>query len=96
VIDTEMGELAERAAMSIRTVKDILANPTVQLYFLRYKVRRMMTQNGVRTAGITLLVRMDDPLTPDDQKTHDLPESGHWYTPDFGPDEDEEETEPES
>jgi hypothetical protein len=97
VIDTEMGELAERAAMSVRTVKDILANPTVQMYFLRYKVRRIMTQNGVRTAGITLLVRMDDPLTPEDQKTHDLPESGHWYTPDFGPDEqDEEETERES
>lgn len=91
VIDTEMGELAARAAMSVRTVKDILANETVQRYFLRYKVRRMMTQNGVRTAGITLLVRMDDPLTPDDQKAHDLPESEHWYTPDFGPEEDEEE-----
>ncbi len=91
VIDTEMGELAERAAMSVRTVKDILANETVQHYFLRYKVRRMMTQNGVRTAGITLLVRMDDPLTPEDQKAHDLPESENWYTPDFGPDEDEEE-----
>ncbi len=91
VIDTEMGELAERAAMSVRTVKDILANETVQRYFLRYKVRRMMTQNGVRTAGITLLVRMDDPLTPEDQKTHDLTEIEHWYTPDFGPEENEEE-----
>ncbi|TLN19514.1 hypothetical protein FDZ74_06075 [bacterium] len=93
VIDTEMGELAQRAAMSVRTVKDILANPGVQHYFLRYKVRRMMTQNGVRTAGITLLVRMDDPLTPDDQKLHELPESEHWYTPDFGPGEDEEDDE---
>ncbi len=26
-----------------------------------------MTPNGVRTAGIALLVRMDDPLTPADQ-----------------------------
>jgi hypothetical protein len=95
VIDTEMGELAARAAMSVRTVKDILANPTVQRFFLRYKVRRMMTQNGVRTAGITLLVRMDDPLTPDDQKSHDLPESERWYTPDFGPEEDEDEEEEE-
>lgn len=91
VIDTEMGELAERAAMSVRTVKDILANPTVQHYFLRYKVRRMMTSNGVRTAGITLLVRMDDPLTPDDQVAHEITENEHWYTPDFGPAEGAEE-----
>lgn len=91
VIDTEMGELAARAAMSVRTVKDILANPDVQRYFLRYKVRRMMTSNGVRTAGITLLVRMDDPLTPDDQAAHEISENEHWYTPDFGPGEGEEE-----
>ena len=88
VIDTEMGELAARAAMSVRTVKDILANQLVQRYFLRYRVRRMMTSNGVRTAGITLLVRMDDPLTPEDQAAHEISENEHWYTPDFGPGED--------
>ncbi|NMB68270.1 MAG: hypothetical protein GYA20_05870 [Chloroflexi bacterium] len=90
VIDTEMAELAARAAMSVRTVKDILATEAVQRYFLRYKVRRMMTSNGVRTAGITLLVRMDDPLTPEDQAAHEISENEHWYTPDFGPGEDEE------
>jgi len=91
VIDTEMGELAARAALSVRTVKDILANEMVQHYFLRYKVRRMMTSNGVRTAGITLLVRMDDPLTPEDQAAHEISENEHWYTPDFGPDEKDDE-----
>jgi hypothetical protein len=84
-VETEMGELAARAAVSLRTVKDVLANELVQRYFLRYKVRRMMTPNGVRTAGILLQVRMDDPLTPEDQALNNLPEEEHWYTGDFGP-----------
>ena len=80
--------LCVSADVSVRTVKDILANEMVQHYFLRYRVRRMMTSNGVRTAGITLLVRMDDPLTPEDQAAHEISENEHWYTPDFGPGED--------
>jgi hypothetical protein len=88
-VETEMAELAHRAAVSVRTVKDVLAGELVQSYFLRYKVRRMMTPNGVRTAGIVLQVRMDDPLTPEDQVVHNIPEEEHWYTPDFGGDEDE-------
>jgi hypothetical protein len=48
-----------------------------------------MTTNGVRTAGIVLQVRMDDPLTPEDQLTHDLTENEDWYLPEFaGEDED--------
>jgi hypothetical protein len=86
-VETEMGEIARRAAVSVRTVKDVLAGELVQSYFLRYKVRRMMTPNGVRTAGIVLQVRMDDPLTPEDQAAHNLPEEEHWYTGEF---EDEE------
>lgn len=82
-IDTEMSELARRAAVSVRTVKDVLANDLVQRYFLRYIVRRIMTPNGVRTAGITLLVRMDDPITPDDQAELNLPEEERWYSPEF-------------
>jgi len=39
-----------------------------------------MTPNGVRTAGIVLQVRMDDPLTPEDQEAHNLPEEERWYT----------------
>jgi len=88
-IETEMGELARRAAVSVRTVKDVLNTPVVQNFFLRYKVRRVMTPNGVRTAGIVLQVRMDDPLTPEDQVTHNLAEGQNWYTPDFASDEDE-------
>jgi hypothetical protein len=67
----------------VRTVKDVLNNELVKRYFLRYKVRRMMTPNGVRTAGILLQVRMDDPLTPDDQREHNLPEDLRWYSSDF-------------
>jgi len=88
IIETEMSELASRAAVSVRTVKDVLTNDLVKKYFLRYKVRRIMTVNGVRTAGISLQVRMDDPLTPSDQELSKCPESEIWYSPDFE-DEDE-------
>ena len=83
VIETDMTELANRADVSVRTVKDVLNQPLVKQYFLRYKVRRVMTSNGVRTAGIVLQVRMDDPLTPEDQAQHDLAEGERWYTADF-------------
>jgi hypothetical protein len=83
VVETEMGEIAEKAAVSVRTVKDVLNNELVQRYFLRYRVRRVMTSNGVRTAGISLQVRMDDPLTPLDQVTSGLMEDEEWYFPEF-------------
>lgn len=83
VIETDMTELAKRASVSVRTVKDVLNNDLVKRYFLRYRVRRVMTPNGVRTAGIILMVRMDDPLTPEDQSRHSLSEEEHWYTADF-------------
>ena len=83
VVETEMGELAERAAVSVRTVKDVLNAELVQRYFLRYRVRRVMTPNGVRTAGISLQVRMDDPLTPLDQVKTGLLEEEEWYLPEF-------------
>ncbi len=83
VVETEMGEIAERAAVSVRTVKDVLNAELVQRYFLRYRVRRVMTSNGVRTAGISLQVRMDDPLTPLDQVKTGLMEEEEWYLPEF-------------
>jgi hypothetical protein len=79
-IETEMSELAERAAVSVRTVKSVLNDELVRKYFLRYSIRRMMTPNGVRTAGITLQVRMDDPLTPDDQEVSGILEDELWVT----------------
>ncbi len=82
-VETDMAELARRAAVSVRTVKDVLAQDLVQRYFLRYIVRRMMTPNGIRTAGITLQVRMDDPLTPTDQDEYNLPEEERWYSLEF-------------
>jgi hypothetical protein len=88
-VETDMSELARRAAVSVRTVKDVLNNDDVRRYFLRYKVRRIMTPNGVRTAGITLQVRMDDPLTPEDQEASGLVEDEHWYTLDVGEEEDD-------
>ncbi len=87
VVETEMGEIAERAAVSVRTVKDVLNNHQVQEYFLRYRVRRVMTANGVRTAGISMQVRMDDPLIPQDQVDSGIEEEEHWYLPEFGPSE---------
>ncbi|HTX78928.1 MAG TPA: DnaA N-terminal domain-containing protein [Longilinea sp.] len=82
-IETEMGALAQRAAVSVRTIKDVLNDALVKQYFLRYRVRRVMTVNGVRTAGILLQVRMDDPLTPADQELSGIAESEHWFTLDF-------------
>jgi hypothetical protein len=82
-VETDMGEIAAKANVSIRTVKDVLGGELVKKYFLRYTVRRMMTPNGIRTAGITLLVRMDDPLTPEDQDVLNLPEAERWYPAEF-------------
>ncbi len=82
-VETDMSELARLASVSVRTVKDVLNNDLVKRYFLRYKVRRIMTANGVRTAGIRLHVRMDDPLTPEDQDVHHLQEEERWYPADF-------------
>jgi hypothetical protein len=82
-IETEMSELASRAAVSVRTVKDVLTSDLVQKFFLRYRVRRVMTPNGVRTAGISLQVRMDDPLTPQDQELSGFIENEQWYSPEF-------------
>lgn len=87
-VETEMGELARRAAVSLRTVKDVLNQELIQQYFLRYRVRRVMTPNGVRTAGISLLVRMDDPLTPEDQQANALPEEACWYPAEYGGEEE--------
>jgi hypothetical protein len=89
-IETDMSELAKRASVSVRTVKDVLSNPLIHKYFLRYTVRRIFTPNGVRTAGISLQVRMDDPLSPDDQENNHLFEEEHWYTAEFEGDEEEE------
>ena len=80
IIETDMAEIARRASVSVRTVKDVLNNEWVKKYFLRYLVRRIMTPNGVRTAGITLQVRMDDPLTPEDQDANHISEDEEWYT----------------
>lgn len=88
-IETEMAELAERSALSVRTVKTVLNDELVRKYFLRYRTRRIMTPNGVRTAGIQLYVRMDDPLTPEDQGKFNLPEEEFWYAPEYGDAEEE-------
>jgi hypothetical protein len=83
VVETEMGELAVRAAVSVRTVKEVLNDELVMHYFLRYRVRRVMTSYGVRTAGISLQVRMDDPLTPSDQVSTGIIEEEEWYLAEF-------------
>ena len=82
-IETDMAELAARASVSVRTVKDVLNQTLIKRYFVRYSVRRVVTQNGVRTAGILLQVRMDDPLIPEDQAASGIAENEHWYSPVF-------------
>lgn len=83
ILETEMGELAEQACISVRTLKTVLKNELIKRYFIRYTVRRVMTPNGIRTAGIRLQVRMDDPLTPEDQVALDEIDAGTWYLPEF-------------
>ena len=90
-IETDMAELAARASVSVRTVKDVLNQELVKRFFIRYSVRRIMTPNGVRTAGIFLQVRMDDPLTPEDQTTADLVENDHWFSTEFDDEQDDNE-----
>jgi len=83
ILETEMGELAEQACVSVRTLKTVLKNELVKRYFIRYTVRRVMTPNGIRTAGIRLQVRMDDPVTPEDQEIRGIYESDTWFSPEF-------------
>jgi hypothetical protein len=78
-VETEMTDLADRAQLSVRTLKTMLNNELIKKYFIRYIVRRTMTPNGIRTAGITLQVRMDDPLTPEDQERIGYQEVGTWF-----------------
>ena len=83
ILETEMGELAQQACVSVRTLKTVLKNELVKRYFIRYTVRRVMTPNGIRTAGIRLQVRMDDPVTPEDQEIRGIYESDTWFSPEF-------------
>lgn len=83
IIETEMKDLADRAHVSVRTLKTMLKNEMIKRYFIRYTVRRMMTPNGVRTAGIRLQVRMDDPLTPQDQESIGDYDDGTWFSAEF-------------
>ena len=83
IIETEMGDIAKRACISLRTLKTVLKNDLIKRYFIRYTVRRVMTPNGIRTAGIRLQVRMDDPLTPQDQEKSGIIEDGTWFSPEF-------------
>jgi hypothetical protein len=83
IVETNMSIIARKADVSLRTVKSLLKNEIIRKYFLRYKVRRVMTPNGIRTAGIILQVRMDDPLTPEDQNRIGHQTDDIWYSPGF-------------
>ena len=85
-IETDMAELAQKSGISLRSVKDALALELVQRYFIHYKTRRVMTDQGIRNIGILLQVRMDDPLTPEDQETYKLIENDTWFASDFSED----------
>lgn len=82
-VEIMLSDLAERAAVSLRTLKTVLKKDEVRRNFIRYKVRKVHTPNGVRTAGVTLYVRMDDPLIPAHQEKYNLPEPDRWYPDDY-------------
>jgi hypothetical protein len=82
-IETDMAALAAEAHVSVRTLKTVLKDEMIRRYFIRYTVRRIMTTNGIRTAGIYMQVRMDDPLTPKDQEAISFFEEGEWYDAEF-------------
>ena len=82
-VETEMDLLARRAAVSLRTVKDVLSSDMIRRYFIRYRVRRMMTEHGIRTAGIPLRFPSDNPLPPENQKAANLPEEEAWYPAEY-------------
>lgn len=81
VTTTTRDELAELAGCSPRSVDNALNNDLVVKYFVRKKIARSQTPEGPRNRGLVLQVRMDDPLTPDDQQRHKLHENMQWVVP---------------
>lgn len=75
---TNRDELAELAGCSLRSVDNTFNNDLVFKYFIRKKIARVQTPEGPRNRGLILQVRMDDPLTPQDQQQYGLSENLNW------------------
>lgn len=80
-ITTDREEIGKLASCSPSSVDRALSNQYVRMYFVRKKIARVMTDLGPRNHGLILKVRMDDPLTPNDQKLHKLNEPMSWVDP---------------
>lgn len=77
-VSTDRKELAQAASCSEKSVTRALKNPLIKRYFVRYRIARTMTDQGSRNLGLNLWVRMDDPLTPEDQEKYNLDEPTTW------------------
>lgn len=77
-LSTDRDELAAAAGVSIRTVARALKNDLVKRYFIKKRIAYTMTDKGPRNQGLNLWVRMDDPLTPDDQLKYNMDEPEIW------------------
>lgn len=77
-VSTDRAELAKLACCSEKSVTRSLKKDLVRKYFIRSKIARTMTSEGSRNLGLNLWVRMDDPLTPEDQEKYQLDEPTTW------------------
>jgi hypothetical protein len=77
-VSTDRSELSCLACCSEKTVTRALKKDLVKRYFVRSKIARTMTSQGARNMGLNLWVRMDDPLTPEDQEKYNLDEPTIW------------------
>lgn len=77
-VTTDREEIARIAGCSTASVDRALNHKMVRQYFVRKKIARIMTETGIRNHGLILRVRMDDPLTPEDQKKYKINEPITW------------------
>lgn len=80
-ITTDRLSIANLASCSGSSVDRALSSDDVRKYFVRKKIARFMTSDGPRNQGLILKVRMDDPLIPEHQARHKLPEPLDWLDP---------------
>lgn len=77
-VSTTRDELAAASIVSTRTVDRALSNELIKKYFIKKRTAYTMTEQGPRNQGLNLWVRMDDPLTPQDQEKYNMTEAEIW------------------
>jgi len=80
-VTTDRDQIAGLANCSYVSVDRALSNKFVKMYFVRKRIARIMTSEGIRNHGLILSVRMDDPLTPQHQEAYKINEPTTWIDP---------------